>query len=888
MILTLTIFTAMLSLVHYLGLESILYMGIGLPLPVYLGALAFLIAIRTVMFLYRTVPVIRRMYLSLSRIVEREETRSVVLVKAPANSQTLGVRKFSTSARHLSKDLSNSSSSVLSLKKESKSPPKHIYKTTLLRLRFSLKEIQELFTVKGGRPLVNIFKGICLLAGTSLTSGSIRYICHFIVTCRGIIRSQGIRGLTIYLKACGTSLQQSLGGHRVYNSTAIAGCRFSRTRTGIPRWIPFHIRNRIRHGDPTAIRVTLTLINVYRIFEFPGKLKLQTITKGFAGTDSLNSYLISVIPRFMALFVWSRFSPSFIKSNLIKWAKDAVFPIFKGGPGVKGIFGEWNSRPDITMRALVSLMRNPVLWESFTALTGLLEYPKINWAIRVIEHVKDIKFKPLNEEGKPNLIIKPLPFLGKLGTKEEAAGKIRVFAMVDAWTQWALYPYHKALFLILRDVQMDGTFDQTAPLAKVKAVRGLYSLDLSAATDRLPIRIQKELLGYLFGYEFASAWANLLVGRIYRLHVNKTAYLDLRYEVGQPMGALSSWASLAFTHHFVVQAAAWRAGFPKWKLYTNYAVLGDDVVIGDSRVVTQYLLILQSLGVECGLHKSLLSHKGTALEFAKRTIVNGIDCSPISFKEYWAASRSLGAFVELFRKTGITFAVALQAFGTGWKVRSWLNKPIGKLSARIRLLILAVNIPQTPEMVTEFFELGRVPVAQFKNETEAIMAKFVSTEFTRLKSRLLLYANKVKDFDSSEWGRDWAREVVSFAHRMSVEEFLAWAKIDKIFKSNVLPSVKLLRDAFSNIANLTWHPAKVDGIAQTQKLVTEIQNVKTENFAQLYIEYLRLNQEISSMSLHAFAKVRPQIAEIPGLLNPIQIRLWKRWSAMIQGSQDIS
>ena len=32
--------------------------------------------------------------------------------------------------------------------------------------------------------------------------------------------------------------------------------------------------------------------------------------------------------------------------------------------------------------------------------------------------------------------------LGRLALKEEAAGKIRVFAMVDAFTQWALYPLH--------------------------------------------------------------------------------------------------------------------------------------------------------------------------------------------------------------------------------------------------------------------------------------------------------------------------------------------------------------------------------------------------------------------------------------------------------------
>lgn len=40
--------------------------------------------------------------------------------------------------------------------------------------------------------------------------------------------------------------------------------------------------------------------------------------------------------------------------------------------------------------------------------------------------------------------------LGKLATKEEAAGKIRVFAMVDPFTQWALYPLHKAIMSTIR------------------------------------------------------------------------------------------------------------------------------------------------------------------------------------------------------------------------------------------------------------------------------------------------------------------------------------------------------------------------------------------------------------------------------------------------------
>lgn len=34
--------------------------------------------------------------------------------------------------------------------------------------------------------------------------------------------------------------------------------------------------------------------------------------------------------------------------------------------------------------------------------------------------------------------------LGALGFKEEAAGKVRVFALVDCFTQWALAPLHDA------------------------------------------------------------------------------------------------------------------------------------------------------------------------------------------------------------------------------------------------------------------------------------------------------------------------------------------------------------------------------------------------------------------------------------------------------------
>lgn len=56
---------------------------------------------------------------------------------------------------------------------------------------------------------------------------------------------------------------------------------------------------------------------------------------------------------------------------------------------------------------------------------------------------------------------------GKLGIKQEAAGKVRVFAMIDPWSQWSLYPYHKGIFAILAKYpKIDGTFDQMRPLKR--------------------------------------------------------------------------------------------------------------------------------------------------------------------------------------------------------------------------------------------------------------------------------------------------------------------------------------------------------------------------------------------------------------------------------------
>jgi len=363
--------------------------------------------------------------------------------------------------------------------------------------------------------------------------------------------------------------------------------------------------------------------------------------------------------------------------------------------GSEGI-SNYSSSPTNLVLQLRGLYNSP-LWPSFEYLYTKIGHYGVRDAVGLFK-----------QYGNPSGLA--FTQLGKLHAKEEAAGKVRIFAIVDPWTQYVLYPIHMGLFGILKDIPMDGTFDQPRPLSNINGSRGLYSLDLTAATDRMPLEIQVHLLGELIGdQEFAAHWAKLLVDRDYNFfQLGYSPYHgNYRYAVGQPMGAYSSWASLAVTHHLLVQCAAWSCGFvPLGTLYTNYAILGDDLVIGDPEVKAAYLALLKELGMEVNIHKSIISDTGNCLEFAKRTIWKGQDVSPISVKEMGSAQALLPSLVNFMAKYDLSLVELLQAFGFGWRTLTWLTKPLGKLSAQIRAIVLGISITKDPAELSKFFTLG--------------------------------------------------------------------------------------------------------------------------------------------------------------------------------------
>ncbi|AEP83726.1 RNA-dependent RNA polymerase [Tuber excavatum mitovirus] len=206
--------------------------------------------------------------------------------------------------------------------------------------------------------------------------------------------------------------------------------------------------------------------------------------------------------------------------------------------------------------------------------------------------------------------------------------KSRIIAIGDYYSQCLLSPFMVTLRSCLECIPQDYTYNQEAGFSKVldftRLGKTCYSLDLSKATDRLPLALQERVMGIILGdSELARLWSSLLSSREF---VTQTGH-KVRYEVGQPQGFKSSFHSLAMTHHVIVRLAALKAGEMN---FTDYVILGDDIVLTNEKVVKDYMIIMELLGVKISLEKSLF-HKdySSMAEFCKRIACNGHEITGI-------------------------------------------------------------------------------------------------------------------------------------------------------------------------------------------------------------------------------------------------------------------
>jgi hypothetical protein len=231
--------------------------------------------------------------------------------------------------------------------------------------------------------------------------------------------------------------------------------------------------------------------------------------------------------------------------------------------------------------------------------------------------------------------ITPKGILSRLSYIKDKEAKCRIVAILDYWTQSCFEPLHKAQFALLRSLKPDCTFDQGSFRTKLPARGPYYSCDLSSATDRLPVTLQRAILAVLVSPEYAAAWYELLCTREYKLPKGAGA---VKYGAGQPMGAYSSWTTFAITHHAIVRLSAKRAGLPI--TWSDYVLLGDDIVLANEHVAKEYMTILSLLGVKVSETKTHISND--TYEFAKRWIHFGEEVTGAPLGSLFEAIRFVG------------------------------------------------------------------------------------------------------------------------------------------------------------------------------------------------------------------------------------------------------
>ena len=142
------------------------------------------------------------------------------------------------------------------------------------------------------------------------------------------------------------------------------------------------------------------------------------------------------------------------------------------------------------------------------------------------------------------------------------------------------------------------------------------------------------------------------------------------------------WPLFTLSHHLVVWYCAERVR-PSLH-FTDYAVLGDDVIIANKDVATMYRRVLKELGVTISEQKSLISDSGCG-EFAKRFRVRNmsVDLSPVSIRALKNFYNPYGLYAVMEKYSIKRFSTLCRIGGLGYRGLSTLTSSPSKRTRRL-------------------------------------------------------------------------------------------------------------------------------------------------------------------------------------------------------------
>jgi len=311
------------------------------------------------------------------------------------------------------------------------------------------------------------------------------------------------------------------------------------------------------------------------------------------------------------------------------------------------------------------------------SMSGLQHKTRLFESIQLISNMTDNKMLKLilkNFEDDPyewsnSKSPKLKPINSRLSIKEEPWAKRRVFAICDAISQSALKGLHRLMFKWFEAQLEDGTLNQDRVSEIVREWtmeegNGPDSADLSAATDSAPVEIQSEIVKKLVGGVYAKHWKIICSDREFQLPNSSENFI--RYERGQPMGLLSSWAMLATWNHVMCRTSMKYSGIEYDPNNPSYVVIGDDVVLKDERLFPIYKVMvsgLQGVGISPtkGYHRINFNGKNPIIdefgnskpmiiaEVAKRIFCDGYEYTVVPPDEVKTSLEDHSQFTELVK-----------------------------------------------------------------------------------------------------------------------------------------------------------------------------------------------------------------------------------------------
>lgn len=458
-----------------------------------------------------------------------------------------------------------------------------------------------------------------------------------------LIKENGLEVAVKVFKDLNTVTRRNVLNQKVKDDFCIGGMWWDTYKVSkIPRKLPLF--NKLIKEDP---RLAVNLSNGYTIFKLKPKIDLSTVETPFTGDkevlDQMSKNLFTT-----ALVVQKEMNLPIL--NPFRESNYRIHSSLKAGPNEPvSLLGAWKDSKAIKesnnekFTFHCETFNRPDLFSMYNALSNY-DYSKTE--LDEIRSLGDNQTLKCDDETKTGIDTSKLNE-AKLVFIPDKGGKTRVIFVQNYLYQELLHPFHLSMMNWLRNHPCDATFRQREVALKVKYLTkstDVWSFDLTAATDRWPIETQLATLKGLLSMnsdlstdsldKIMYSWLDLMKVKPFVHDINRFTY----YEVGQPMGSYCSWPAMAITHHMVCEYIRLKLSIENRPWY----ILGDDIVIYNKMMASEYKDIILKLGMNISENKSYVPENqvvGHSAEFAKYIFCDGVEYtpfSPIAFEEIFS------------------------------------------------------------------------------------------------------------------------------------------------------------------------------------------------------------------------------------------------------------